>query len=298
MMKSLLLRRIPHGSCYGAKHSLFLRRLMSQLADIRQHLQQYQAGSVELSKDADTGIAVLTLNNPSRKNALSGSMMVELSDHVTELSQWEEGKGLILRGADDTFCSGGDLKTLMSIAGPEGAEKMSRLMHDTLTRLRSLPLVSLALIQGMAIGGGAEMAVACDVRAMTENARVGFVQMRMGLTTGWGGGTNLLRLVGRPTALRLLGSTKILTCQEALEEGLVEHALPEHPSPLHSAQTLLMENYCRGPVQLVRGVKVMVGAVDSSGSVGEALEWERKVFAPFWLAEAHQAALNKNLKHS
>ena len=109
---------------------------------------------------------------------LPGSMMVELADHVTELSQWQEGKGLILRGAENTFCSGGDLTTVSAILNSQDGDRMAQFMHDTLTRLHNLPLVSVALVQGMALGGGAEMAVACDVRVMTDSARVGFVQVR------------------------------------------------------------------------------------------------------------------------
>ena len=104
-------------------------------------------------------------------------MMVELADHVTELGQWEAGKGLILRGADDSFCSGGDLTTVSAILTSRDGARMAQLMHDTLTRLQALPLVSLALLQGAALGGGAELATACDLRVMTDSARLGFVQV-------------------------------------------------------------------------------------------------------------------------
>ncbi|XP_076440320.1 ethylmalonyl-CoA decarboxylase-like [Babylonia areolata] len=297
-MRPLLLYRMSHRSSCGVKQWVGVRRLVSQFAAIRNHLQQHQAGSVELEKNSDTGIAILTLNNPGRKNAVSGSMMVELADHVTELSQWEEGRGVVLRGADNTFCSGGDLKTVMGLGTREEAGDMSALMQDTMTRLRSLPLVSLALVQGTAIGGGAELAVACDVRAMTEDARLGFVQVRMGLTTGWGGGTHLVQLLGRPRALRLLGSSKILTLREALEVGLVEHTLPADSAPLSAALTLLLDTYCRGATPLVQGMKEVVVGVEDDGGTAQALERERKVFTALWRGEANLAALSKNLKHS
>ena len=104
--------------------------------------------------------------------------MVELADHVTELSQWEDGKGLILRGVDNTFCSGGDLTTVSAILNSRDGDRMSQFMHDTLTRLHALPLVSVALLQGVALGGGAELTTACDVRVMTKTAKLGFVQVR------------------------------------------------------------------------------------------------------------------------
>ena len=104
--------------------------------------------------------------------------MVELADHVMELSQWEAGKGLILRGANNSFCSGGDLTTVSHILNCRDGDRMSRFMHDTLTRLHALPLVSVALVQGVALGGGAEISTACDIRVMTDTARIGFVQVR------------------------------------------------------------------------------------------------------------------------
>lgn len=103
--------------------------------------------------------------------------MVELADHVTDLGNWKEGRGLILRGANNTFCSGADLTTVSSILTSQDGARMSLLMHDTLTRLHALPLVSMALLQGVTVGGGAEIATACDIRTISSGAKVGFVQV-------------------------------------------------------------------------------------------------------------------------
>uniref|UniRef100_A0A8C6UT20 Uncharacterized protein n=1 Tax=Neogobius melanostomus TaxID=47308 RepID=A0A8C6UT20_9GOBI len=85
----------------------------------------------------DSGIALLTVNNPSRMNAFSGSMMVDLEARVTELENWSDGKGLIVHGVADTFCSGSDLNVVRAIANPQDGMKMCMFMQNTLTRLHS-----------------------------------------------------------------------------------------------------------------------------------------------------------------
>lgn len=272
---------------------------LSTLKDIRSELQQHQSGSVDLVKDTDTAIAVLTLNNAGRKNAMSGSMMVELADHVTTLEEWTEGKGVIVTGADNTFCSGGDLRTMAAILNPRDGQRMSLFMQDTLSRLHALPLISLALLQGATLGGGAEMATACDFRVMTPNAKVAFVQMKMGVTTGWGGATRLVRLLGRRTALDLLCSGRQMDAQTAYSLGFIDHVLEKDTdASLDEAKAFLQDQYCRGPSQLVRAVKEMTTGMEESPSLSEALDYERTVFASFWGGELHKTALGKNIRHT
>ncbi|CAN2391114.1 methylmalonyl-CoA decarboxylase activity, partial [Pristimantis euphronides] len=104
------------------------------------------------------------MNNPSRMNAFSGTMMLELEERISDLENWKEGKGLIVYGAEGTFCSGADLTTVKAISNPTDGLMMCMFMQNTVTRLQRLPLISVALIQGRAIGGGAELCTACDFR--------------------------------------------------------------------------------------------------------------------------------------
>lgn len=118
-----------------------------------------------------------------------GRMMVDFRDCVEELERWEEGKALILHGKDGNFCSGGDLDFARASGFPEAARGMSTWMQDALTRLHRLPMVSVCLVQGFALGGGAEIAVSCDYILAAENAKLGFVHGKMGIITAWGGAT-------------------------------------------------------------------------------------------------------------
>jgi ethylmalonyl-CoA/methylmalonyl-CoA decarboxylase len=142
-------------------------------------------GSVDLEKDDRTGIARLTLNSPKSCNALSGSMMAQLADIMDELSGdggWPEGRGLILTAAKNSaniFCAGGDLATVRRIGSHEQGFKMALLMNAVTRQLRSLPLITVALLDGSAVGGGAELVSCTDHRLVTPDSHVTFVQARV-----------------------------------------------------------------------------------------------------------------------
>lgn len=157
---------------------------------IQSHLSRFGGGEVIFSKEYFyKGLAVIYFNNPTKKNALSGKMMVELRRCVLELEQWQEGKAVLLCGQKDNFCSGADLDIARQTGTPKEAFQLSTWMLDTLERLKKLPLFSICLIQGPSLGGAAEIAIHCDFIIAVENVRFGFVQGKIGISTAWGGGT-------------------------------------------------------------------------------------------------------------
>ncbi|CAB1321364.1 unnamed protein product [Coregonus sp. 'balchen'] len=126
MVLSAASRHLLRGSRFGAWGQLLPRRSGSvyttangfQEKEIREKLQAFPGGSIDLVKQ-ESGIAVLTVNNPARMNAFSGSMMVELEERMSQLEEWTEGKGLIIQGAAGTFCSGSDLNAVRAISNPQ-----------------------------------------------------------------------------------------------------------------------------------------------------------------------------------
>ena len=124
---------------------------------IVQQLQKVDGGKIQLEKCDNSKIAILTIDNERIRNALSGSMMVQLRDAVNKLEEWKEGKGVILIGAGGNFCSGADLNIAKQFNSPEHGEAMCKLMQNTLTKFKRLPLISTAVIEGKALGGGAEV---------------------------------------------------------------------------------------------------------------------------------------------
>lgn len=126
---------------------------------VRDKFKALGSGDVTVTKlrGNQQGIAVITLMNPERKNALTGYMMVKLAEAVDELEQWQDGKALVLRGSEGYFCSGGDLSVVKAINTPEEGNIMCAFMQRTLSRLGRLPLISVAAVEGRALGGGAEV---------------------------------------------------------------------------------------------------------------------------------------------
>lgn len=260
----------------------------------KEYLSKLKGGSVDLTKDEKTGIATILLNNPERKNAFTGKMMVDLSDVVTDLEQWPSGRGVLVCGSNHTFCSGGDLTQIKHFLDPVNGGNVSNYMQDTLTRLFRLPLVTLAVIEGRALGGGAELACACDFRAMSTSAVFGFVQAKLAVSPGWGGGSRLVEILGRSKALRLLASGAILNSDEAKQIGLADVVVLDGTSAVKEAQAFLRTITVESPAAAQAAKKVVVNA--STLDVETVLEREREIFISVWGSPAHLQALKGGTK--
>lgn len=263
---------------------------MTELCEKFRHLE---GGSIDLKKDEVSGIATVVMNNPARKNAFTGKMMVDFYKCVSELEKWDLGKCVILMGARGTFCSGGDLETVQKKIS-EGRE-MSQLMQNATYRLFNLPMVSVAAIDGHALGGGAELATSCDFRIMKSEAKIGFVQVRLNIATGWGGCTRLVHLCGRTKALGILTSGKVMNAEIARNAGLVDDVLTEDVDIRELARRWITER-CPGDVSATRTLKQMVLAAGRL-SESESYTQERELFSKVWGSESHLNALNMNKKH-
>ncbi|XP_069549234.1 ethylmalonyl-CoA decarboxylase isoform X1 [Brachyistius frenatus] len=288
-----LLQRQSSGCVYSSIHGF-------NQEEIREKLQAFPGGSVDLLKQ-DSGVAVLTINNPSRMNAFSGSMMVDLEERVSQLEDWTDGKGLIVQGAAETFCSGSDLNAVRAISNPQDGMKMCMFMQNALTRLLRLPLISVALVEGRALGGGAELTTACDFRLMASGSVIQFVHKHMGLVPGWGGAARLVRVVGSQNALKLLGGAVKVDPEVGLHIGLADGVL-EANQEAEGADAFLQQaenwlnRYTKGPSPVIQAVKKVV----LSGRelpLSEALRTEKDVFGTVWGGPANLQALASNSKH-
>ncbi|CAH1953471.1 unnamed protein product [Acanthoscelides obtectus] len=162
----------------------------TSIEEMESALAKYKGGEVMLSKEYwNEGIAVIYLNHPEKKNAMSGKMIVDLRKCVAELESFKDGKAVILTSKGDNFCSGGDLDFVRASGTPQGGFFMSTIMHNTLKRFRNLPLTSVSLVHGPTLGGGAELSVYSDFLLAADNVKLGFVHGKMGIMTPWGGTT-------------------------------------------------------------------------------------------------------------
>lgn len=186
--------------------------------------------------------------------------MVDLANNVDVLENWKEGCGVILRGANSTFCSGFDLLAAKRYSGnTEKKLELNLLMQTSLTRLRRLGLVSVCLIEGYAIGGGAEITTSTDFRVMKEGEKsyIRFIHNRLSLCQGWGGASRLTQILGRKKALQVLLQAEKLHAAKAFELGFVDDILTG--DALEGAKTFLSE-YTQYNVNSTRAIKRLVAS--------------------------------------
>jgi len=238
--------------------------------------------------DLEGPVAALVLDHPEAANALSGVMLAELADAVDALEAWD-GVAVLARGRGDrAFCAGADLRMVREqLRTPEDGLAMCRFMQALTQRILHLPQVTCAALEGATLGGGAELATAFDHR-VSGGGRICFVQARLGLSPGWGGGARLVRLVGRSVALELLAGSVSVEGPRSLAIGLVD-ALAE-PARAEAEARRLLERYTRWPVESVRAAKRLV-AEASEASLAHGHEVAAAGFSELWSGPANRSAL-------
>ncbi|MBX3004479.1 MAG: enoyl-CoA hydratase/isomerase family protein [Anaerolineales bacterium] len=239
-------------------------------------------------------IATLTVNRPQVRNGLDWAAMRAFAAAVDAAAAMPQLRALIVTGAGATFVSGGDLRALAPYTKRRDGMRLATIMGKALGKLRGLHCPTIAAINGPARGGGAEIAVACDQRVMAEDADIGFVHARLGITTAWGGARYLLQLVGYPTALELLSTARVLSAAEARRIGLVGQVCPPGGA-LPAAQTLAAE-MAQHPRQAVQAAKRLLRFAVASPLV--ARHAERRLFSFLWDSEFRRQAVERFLNRS
>lgn len=234
------------------------------------------------------GIVVVTINRPEVRNALNWAAMHALADAVARAEADPTLRALILTGAGGkAFISGGDVRDLHGDVSEAAGLRQHDLMATTLDRLAALPVPVIAALEGATRGGGCEVALACDLRLAAEDATLGFAQISMAVTPGWGGAGRLIALVGYARAMELLLTGHIISAQEALTLGLINDVCPSGEA-LRCALSLA-EQIARAPRLAVRGVKeVLRGHLTLPAEAARA--HERQVFARLWAGADHAEA--------
>ncbi len=240
------------------------------------------------------GIATITFNRPQVLNALDFTSMEAFADLVDELAASlaapdPAARVVILTGAGQAaFSSGGDLRALDGHRGAADGARLGRTMGDALLALEELPVPVIAAVNGFALGGGSEIALACDLRVVTEDVKFGLVQASLALLPGWGAGQRLLRLVGYARALDMLLAARPYSAAELVELGIVQHVAPSGQA-LPAARALAARIAALDPAT-VRAIKATLRA-GCTQSYPDALADERSRFPALWAAEAHWQAV-------
>lgn len=242
------------------------------------------------------GVAVLTINRPAARNALDLATMRDLAAAVKNLAADSTLRAVVLTGTGiDAFCSGGDLNELSRLPSETNALEMISIMGDALLALEQLPVPVIAAINGYALGGGSEVALACDLRIVDANTRMGFVQVRMAITPGWGAGQRLLRIVGYARAMDMLITGRIMNAAELLESGLVNRVVERGTALTHAVE--YANQIAANPPEVIRGIKALLQA-GLNQSYETALQTERDIFPPLWAAEPHLQAVDAFLNRA
>lgn len=169
----------------------------------------------------ENGIATFTIDRPEMRNAVNYAVMEGLEQFLARVEENPDVAFAVITGAGDlAFCSGGDLSEFHSLRTADEAYPMLSKMAGLLYRVATLPMPVIALVNGAAVGGGCEIATACDYRIISSTAKAGFIQANLAITTGWGGATLLFEKDGKhDRVLRLLTEAEVHTADQMLEAG-------------------------------------------------------------------------------
>jgi enoyl-CoA hydratase len=240
------------------------------------------------------GALEIEINRPEKRNALSRPVLEGIG-RIFRNHAGDEGLRLaILKGAGErSFAAGGDLSDLASVKGADAAETMAREAKDALAAIREFPLPVVAGLNGDALGGGAELAVACDMRVAAAHARIGFIQGRLAISSAWGGGVDLMRLVGSARGLRLLARSELVPALEAQALGLVDAVATDEQSLDEAIAEFVAPMRAQAP-QVMRAFKALAIELRCNGR--SALdEIETRHFGQVWAHPDHDRAVTQLL---
>jgi len=217
------------------------------------------------------GIAYVTLNRPKVLNALNTPTWIDLQRAFTDAKDDRAVHGVILTGAGDkAFIAGADISELAHVDAYE-AEESSRFGQDVLNLIENLGKPVIAAINGFALGGGCETAMACTIRIAAEHAKFGQPEVKLGLLPGGGGTQRLPRLVGKGRALQLILTGETISAQEAYRIGLVNEVVPA-ANLIARAEALLKQISANAPIAVKYSLDAANKGLDTSQSEGFALE--------------------------
>lgn len=239
----------------------------------------HRRGRIDLEWISEREV-VVWLDNPEARNAMSIAMMHQLADIVQELEE-KKPSVVVIRGKNNHFCAGGDLQDVKEfLLDPEMGSAMCSWMTALTNRIRRLPSYIIVVLEGAAIGGGAELLTLGDWIIADKNSKIGFVQARLGVTTGWGGGSRLIDRVGKIKATQLIAMSTVLSAEAALDLGLVDAATS-------STENLLEEKIRRLMKQPPQTFTRMMTWLHHENEQ----QLEHQTFSSTWGAAEHRSAL-------
>lgn len=234
----------------------------------------------------------IAINRPESSNALSLSLIKELLEVLSEYEDNHEIKSVVITGTGNKcFAAGGDIKELYEVRSEKAVGNMITIGRRTIDKIRYYPVPVLALINGHALGGGAELAIACDYRVAAKRATFGFVHSTLNITTAWGGIIDLIDIVGNRKALLTLIEGKALTTSEAYKIGILDSVCPNVEDATRDIKNIQKRiNNCSSSI--IRANKLIIN--EHKKTIHNGLkEFENREFKKSWSSEEHWESMNK-----
>ncbi|GAA4467184.1 enoyl-CoA hydratase/isomerase family protein [Phytohabitans houttuyneae] len=226
------------------------------------------------------GIGTIRLDRPPM-NALNTQVQEELREAATAASADPEVRAVIVYGGEKVFAAGADIKEMADMSYVDMSARAADL-SSALGVFARIPKPVVAAITGYALGGGCELALACDWRVVADDAKLGQPEIKLGIIPGAGGTQRLARLVGPARAKDLVLSGRMVDAEEALRIGLADRVVPA--AEVYDTAVALVRPYTEGPAQAVRAAKLAIdGGLDMDLTSG--LAWESQLFAALFATE-------------
>jgi enoyl-CoA hydratase len=244
----------------------------------------------------ENGIYIITVNRPDKMNALNKDVMTDLDRAVNEIETNKDIKAAIITGAGTkAFVAGADIGEFIGLNKEEG-QALAKKGQDIFLRIENCPKPIIAAVNGFALGGGCELAMACHFRIGSESAKFGQPEVNLGLIPGYGGTQRLVQLIGKGRALELLMTGNRIDASIALEYGLVNHVVPQDDL-LPKAKMILEQIIAKAPLAIAK----CISAVNAVFSNDNGYEIELKSFGECFITndmkEGAAAFLEKRKPH-
>jgi enoyl-CoA hydratase len=223
-----------------------------------------------LTFDVADRIATITVSRPDKLNALNDALMDELRTAIAEARRRRDVGAVLLTGAGRAFVAGADISELADQRAVEGKARAQR-GQRVFRRFETSPKPTLAAVNGFALGGGCELAMACHMRLASETAKFGQPEVKLGIVPGYGGSQRLPRLVGKGRALQLLLTGEVIDAAEAYRIGLVNRVLPA-ADLIPASRALLTTILAQGPLAVAHCIEAVDRGLDMGLDDAIALE--------------------------
>jgi len=228
-----------------------------------------------LKYTVESSVAVITISRPEKLNALSNAVLDDLRHLVTDLRVRDDVRAVVITGSGEkAFVAGADIGELAALNDTEEGREFAQNGQAVFSLIESSPKPFIAAVNGFALGGGCELALACHIRICSENAKFGQPEVNLGIIPGYGGTQRLARVLGRTLATDLILTGRQMDAREALEQGLVVRVLPQ-AELLAEAKKMAQTIASKAPLAISAALECIVEGIDESIEEGLSREAER-----------------------